>query len=120
MAMGGELSIAGKSCDDIGKQQVFELHDAVLEREFALFEALDQHHVADACRGQRGNGGIEIGVFLAPGGEFETEPRFLILGQRQHAPVQPEMPVTPDTWLTDRPIKCTEYPHNGKLAVDKA
>src|SRR5688572_29694161 len=106
--MGLCAAVAAGSSDDVGDQQIFELNDAVLERQFALLEPLDQHAVAEMGLRQRVDGGVEIGVFLAFGGQLKAEIRFLFLGQRQHVRGCFRAPGS-HTWLTDRRWICTEF-----------
>ena len=68
----------------VGEDDPFDLDDPVLERQFALLEALDQRDVGKARCREGMDCRIEIGVFLALGGQFQSEPGFDFLVQWQH------------------------------------
>ena len=73
-----------RSGDDVGEQNILQLHNAVLERQLALLHPLNEHLVGDAGSRKRMDCGVEVGMFLPLGGQLEAQGGFLFPGQRQH------------------------------------
>jgi len=78
------IKAAAPSGDDIGQKNILQLGDAILERQLALFEALNEHAIGHMRLGQRIDCRIEIAVFLAFCCQFQTIFGFLFFGERQH------------------------------------
>ena len=87
----------------VGEDDPLDLDDPVLEGQLALLEPLDQRDVGQPRCRQGMNCGVEIGVFLAFGGQFKPEPCFDFL-QWQHNYFAPQDTVSErDPLPYDRP-----------------
>ena len=82
--MSPHIKLVAPSGNDIGQEDIFELNDAILERQLSLFEALDQHAIGNMGGCQCIDRRVEIAVFLAFGRQFKTVRGFLFLGERHH------------------------------------
>lgn len=75
-------AVPGNLRNDIWREHVLDIGNAVFQMEFALLQALQLQPIRRAYLFQRGDCGIEVAVFLAQLAQFRHERGFLLLTQR--------------------------------------
>lgn len=75
------------SGDNVGQEDTLELHDTVLECQFALLEPLNEGSIGKAGPREGLDGSVEIGMLLALGGKLQRQANFLFLIEWQHRQV---------------------------------
>src|SRR6201999_4589130 len=69
----------GKSRDNIRRQRILEMRDAIFQMQLALFQPLDLQPVARADPLQRFDRAVEIAVLLFEAGQFGAKRGLVVL-----------------------------------------
>src|SRR5438309_4610091 len=77
----GRTALAAPSSDNVGRQLIFEIGQAVAQDQLAFLQPLDLQLIVLADQLQRLDGGVEIAMFLPHALEFRLERRALIIAE---------------------------------------